>query len=69
MKIKIRKDVIANVDGKSVRFKEGQVADVSKDAADNLVRGHYAEKFSARKPATKVKQPPKKEDKAKVKAE
>ena len=54
MKIKINKSVIANVLGKSVHFEEGQIVDLDKESADNLVRGHYAELFKESKPAVKI---------------
>lgn len=60
MKIKINKNVIANIQGKSVHLSEGQITDVDKDSADNLVRGHYAELINDNKPATKVKIAPSK---------
>lgn len=60
MKIKINKNVIANIQGKSVHLSEGQITDVDKDSADNLVRGHYAELMNDNKPATKVKIAPSK---------
>lgn len=58
MKIKINKSVIANVLGKSVQFEEGQIVNLDKESADNLVRGHYAELLKENKPATKVKTAP-----------
>jgi hypothetical protein len=60
MKIKINKNVIANIQGKSVHLSEGQITDVDKESADNLVRGHYAELMNDNKPATKVKIAPSK---------
>lgn len=42
MNIKIIKPVIANVDGVSVRFLEGEEVNVSKDVAENLKAGGYA---------------------------
>ncbi len=59
MKIKINKSVIANVRGKSVPFSDGQIVEMDKDSADNLLRGHYAEMVNENKPATKVKTAPK----------
>lgn len=58
MKIKINKSVIANVLGKSVVFEQGQIVDIDRESADNLVRGHYAELLKENKPATKVKTAP-----------
>ncbi len=58
MKIKINKSVIANVQGKSISFSDGQIVEMDKESADNLVRGHYAELISENKPATKVKNAP-----------
>lgn len=60
MKVKINKSVIANVLGKSVQFEEGQIVNLDKESADNLVRGHYAELFKESKPAVKIENAPKK---------
>ncbi len=58
MKIKINKSVIANVQGKSISFIEGQIVDLDDESADNLIRGHYAELIHQAKPATKVQKVP-----------
>jgi hypothetical protein len=52
MKIKILKNVIANVDGQSVKFKAGDVVDLRGEAAENLLRGGYAER--ANEPVTVI---------------
>ena len=59
MKIKILKNVTANIDGRSVPLKVGDIQDVSGDAADNLIRGGYAAKYGGNKPAVKVQSKPK----------
>ena len=56
MKVKILQDVIANIEGRSVRLKEGDVLDISTEDAENLVFGGYAENTRA---AAKVKIQPK----------
>lgn len=58
MKIKINKSVIANVQGKSVEFEQGEIVSLDEESADNLVRGHYAELLKENKPATKVQTAP-----------
>jgi hypothetical protein len=56
MNVKILKNVTANINGQSVIFKMGDVVELDKSDADNLIRGGYAEGTKA---AAKVKvQPP-----------
>lgn len=52
MQIKILKDFIGNVQGRSIQFKEGETAQVDETSAEHFIRGHYAEKLD--KPAVKV---------------
>ncbi len=54
MRIKILKQVTANLGGKSVPLREGNVVDVSEEEADILVRGHYAAFVDVQLPAVKV---------------
>lgn len=54
MRIKILKQVTANLGGKSVPLREGSVVDVPEEEADMLVRGHYAALLDATIPAVKV---------------
>ena len=42
MKIKIKKNVIARIDGRSVRCTVGDVLEVSKNDGENLIGGGYA---------------------------
>jgi len=58
MKIKILQPFIGNVDGKSVRFVEGEIHDVPENTADDFVRGKYAE-YITNIPAVKVINKPK----------
>ena len=61
MKIKILKPFIGSVDGKSVIFQAGQLAEVPDGDADNMIRGKYAEAIEfqavkiAHKPVSKSK--------------
>jgi hypothetical protein len=56
MNVKILKNVTANIDGMSVVLKIGDVLELNKSDADNLINGGYAEGTKA---AAKVKvQPP-----------
>lgn len=56
MKIKILKDVTANINDMSIRCRVGDVYDVDEQTADNLIRGGYAEGTRA---AVKVVHKPK----------
>jgi len=42
MKVKLKVSIIANVEGKSVSLKEGDVVDLPREAADNLLSAGYA---------------------------
>jgi hypothetical protein len=56
MKIRILQNFNGLVDGKSIRFKEGQEVDLSDPVAlDNFLRGGYAELV---KPAVKIVEKP-----------
>lgn len=44
MKVKMLVDITANLSGKSVTLKTGNIHEVSETDGDNLVRGKYAEK-------------------------
>lgn len=56
MKIRILQNFNGLVDGKSIRFKEGQEVELTDpDALDNFLRGGYAELV---KPAVKVVEKP-----------
>ncbi len=55
MKIKILKNFVGRIDGKSVELHLDQVIDIDKEDADHMVRGGYAELV---KPAVKVVEKP-----------
>ena len=54
MKIEILQNFIGSVDGKSVTFAIGEIADVPAADADHFIRGKYAKKVApARRTTTK----------------
>lgn len=48
MKIKILKNFIGRIDGKSVELHLDQVIDIDKEDADHMLRGGYAEKAAVK---------------------
>ena len=56
MKVKILKDVTANINDRSIRCRVGDVYDVDDETAENLINGGYAEGTRA---AAKVVHQPK----------
>ena len=53
MKLKILVNFIGNVEGQSVRFRQGEEVEVPDKAAIEFVRGHYADMIEP-EPAVKV---------------
>jgi len=56
MKVKILFDFIGNVQGKSVRFKADEIAEINKEDADHFVRGGYAQYIKTVRKPTRAKQ-------------
>jgi len=53
MRLKILVNFIGNVEGQSVRFRQGEEVEVPDGAADHFVRAHYADIIEPT-PAVKV---------------